>query len=273
MKSHPVHIRELAAWGLDDYEYRPPAPDPEKLRHATHLVAEREGFEQANVVLAAETEELSEELAVQARRPDLLAEMAGLSWSLGVVDLRPLIAFQRRLSFHPEIPQSPMPAAQDWPALLALAFGSAKPIECETTHNRSAQTLTVQSANPNLHFRITDNLAAPIAIHTGGPFFEVASFRGRWFLRDGYHRAFALLNAGVFEIPAVIVFATTIEELGAAQPWFFSEDILLSQTPPCLVDFLDSDRVIEYGRPPLIKTLRITMQESLTLATPTGEQP
>jgi hypothetical protein len=268
----PVHIRELAAWGFDEYEYRPKSPEAKDLRLAAGRVAQREGFEQSNVLLAAETEELTEEFAAHAERPDLLAEMSGLSWSLGVVDVRPLIAFQRRLSFHPERPQVLVPDPRQWPALLSLCFGFAKPIECQTGYDRSAKTLTVQSSNPNLHFRITGDPATPIGIHSGGPFFEVACFRGRWFLRDGYHRAYALLNAGAFEIPAVIVYPTSIEELGADKPRFFSEEVLFSEAPPRIIDFLDNDLVLEYDRPPLIKTLRIKIEETLQPANCTGEQ-
>lgn len=272
MTSHLVHIRELAAWGLDDYGYRPKPLEDERVRQSAHIVAQREGFEQADVVLTAETEKLREKFAVLAERPDLLVEMSGLSWSLGVVDLRPLIAFQRRLSFYPKLPQVLIPDARQWSALLSLSFGAAKPIECETIHDRSAQSLTLQSSNPNLHFRITSDPISPLSIHAGGPFFEVACFRGRWFLRDGYHRAYALLSAGVFEVPAVIVYAATIEELGATQPWFFPEEVLFSETPPRVVDFLDRDLVLEYDRPPLIRTLRIMMEETLAPSTSIGEQ-
>jgi threonine-phosphate decarboxylase len=267
MSSRLVRVRELIGWGLDDYEYRPESFEHERLRQAGHLVAQRPPYEQAGAVLAPATAKLSEMFAVHAERADLLAEMSGLSWSLGVVDLRSLIAFQRRLSFHPKIPQVPIPAAREWPALFSLSFGAARPIECEATHDPSNHTLVVRSNNPNLHFRVTNVPCSPLSLHTGGPFVEVACFRGRWFLRDGYHRAYALLNAGVFEIPAVIVHATTIQELGATQPWFFPEDLLFSRTPPRVVDFLPRDLVLEYDRPPLVKTLRITMEESLTHST------
>ena len=41
---------------------------------------------------------------LQQSAPDLHAEMMGLDWSLGVVDLRRLLAFQRRLSFNSTLP-------------------------------------------------------------------------------------------------------------------------------------------------------------------------
>ncbi len=272
MNAGTVHIRELVAWELDDYEYRPKEAACEKHMQAARLVAQRIPFTQADAVVATSGACLNELLASQADRPDLLAEMEGLSWSLGIVDLRALLAFQRRLAFRQPISKLSMPAAHDWPALVALSFGLSEKVECKITHDRSSQTLLVSSNNPNLHIRTTNDAASLLRIQSTGPFFEVACFRERWFLRDGYHRAYALLLAGVFEVPAVIVHASSMEELGATQPWFFSEELLFSEAPPSIMDFLNDDLTLEYDRPALIKTIRITMEENLAPASPTGEQ-
>ena len=118
---------------------------------------------------------------------------------------------------------------------------------------------------------MTNDAAFPITVHTGSPFFEVASYAGRWFLRDGYHRAFSLLRADVHHVPAVVVHADTIEQLGANQPWFFPEKILFSRTPPFVKDFLEDDLINEYDRPRLIKTLRLTIEETLASESKAGE--
>ena len=271
MSANMVNIRELAAWGLDDYEYRPKILASEKPGDASSCIKSRPPANQSNVLLEMPEPILLNLLASHAERPDLLAEMSGLSWSLGVVDIRYLIAFQRRLSFRPDSTPVTVPAEQDWPALVNLAFGAAKPIKYELTHDRSTRTLILRSSNPNLHIATTNDVAFPLSIRISGPFFEVACFRDRWFLRDGYHRAYALLRAGIYEVPAVIVKTSTMEELGACQPWFFSEEILFSNHPPRLVDFLEDDLVLEYTRPALIKTLCITMEETLAPATSKGE--
>jgi hypothetical protein len=270
MSHNLVRIRELIGWGSDSYKYRTGVLEQLRVLQAAGAVAQRSSFELSDVLLGTETEKLRKTFDTYAERPDLLAEMSGLSWSLGVVDLRSLIAFQRRLAFTPDVVQHPVPAARDWPALFALSFGPSKPIEYEAVHDRSAQAVTLRSSNPNLHLRVTNDPEYPLSVHAGGPFFEVASFRNRWFLRDGYHRAYALLKAQVFEVPAVIVQARTIEELGADQAWFFPEQVLFSNAPPRVVDFLNEDLVIEYKRPPLIKTLRIMMEENFNPAF-TGE--
>jgi hypothetical protein len=196
--------------------------------------------------------------------------MLGLDWSLGVVDLRRLLAFQRRLSFNATLPSMAVPRQCDWGSLIEIAFASPNPVICDLVHDAPTQTVTLQSSNPNLHLRVTQDPSMPVTVHAGSPFFEVAQYAGRWFLRDGYHRAHNLLRAGIFQHPAVIVHARTLEELGAAQPHFFSEAILLSEHPPFVTDFLDDTLTIQYDRPPTIKTLRITMEESIASLHPTA---
>jgi hypothetical protein len=196
------------------------------------------------------------------------AEMQGLEWSVGVVDLRCLLAFQRRLIFDMHFPQPEVPAAEDWPSLIALAFGPPIPI-AYTTVVSSASEIQYQSENPNFQFRLyKENTDTPIQVYGGSPFFEVAEYCGRWFLRDGYHRAFHLLRANIVHFPAVIIRAKTLAELGPVHPWFFSEKTLFGPHPPRLQDFLDEELTIEYSRPRLLKTLRVTIEESIEPAQP-----
>ena len=140
------------------------------------------------------------------------------------------------------------------------------PLVCEVT--AEANAITLQSTNPNVHVRATGDLSAPLAVHPGGSFFEVARYRGRWFLRDGYHRAYDLLQAGVFAMPAVIVYARTLDELGASGARFFSEETLISPRPPMLTDFLDPELTLRYDRPTTTTTIRITWDETIA---PAGE--
>lgn len=276
MSDEVVRIRELTGWGFDSYAYRPHASKQPIPSLAKNILAERLPLQQSHVLLTPETKGMQALFDSYAKRPDLLSEMAGLSWSLGMVDLRNLIAFQRRLAFSPNIAMPAISSAADWPALFALSFQPPKAIEYEITcipaTDCSMQTLILQSSNPDLHLRVTNNPASPLNVHAGGSFFEVACYRGRWFLRDGYHRAYALLAAGVSAVPAVIIQAATMEELGANHPWFFPEEVLFSPVPPRVIDFLNEDLVFEYPRPPFFKTIRIHMEEILQPAAASGEQ-
>jgi len=241
------------------------------LSEARQQIALREPFTQRDAILEKETSALQDSFRPHTQRVDLLAEMAGLDWSVGVVDLRYLLAFQRRLSFPSDFSRPIIPMPRDWSALLAVSFGPSKAPECEVFREPANNALVLRSANPNLQLRFTNDTVAPLAVHTGSPFFEVACFHNRWFLRDGYHRAYTLMQAGIFEVPAVVVYARTLEELGATQSWFFPQDILFSDHPPYVSDFLKDDLVLEYKRPALIKTLRITTEDILAPASSTGE--
>jgi hypothetical protein len=263
-----VHIRELAGWTLDEDEYRPAAYDRTKQSHARQLVSLRAPFASSSALLEDETATIQDLLARHASRSDLLAEMTGLTWSLGVVDLRRLIAFQRRIASRASQPISPTLHVDDWTSLAAVSFGPSKPPEYEMIRKPDVNTIILRSRNPNLSLRFFDDLSYPVSVHAGSPFFEVAQYRDRWFLRDGYHRAYDLLRANIFRTPAVIVYARTLEELGATQPWFFNEETLLSGTPPRVTDFLDDALVLEYNRPLLIKTVSVKIEESLAPVTP-----
>jgi hypothetical protein len=258
-----VRIRELAGWMLDEDEYRPATYDRGKQSRAQQSVSRRAPFESSSALLEDETAAIQGLLARHASRSDLLSEMTGLTWSLSVVDLRRLIAFQRRIASSPSRPTSPAPHADDWPTLAAVSFGASKPPEYEMIRRPDTNTIVLRSGNPNLSLRFLDDLSSPVSVYGGSPFFEVAKYRNRWFLRDGYHRAYDLLRANIFRTPAVIVYARTLEELGAIQPWFFNEETLLSATPPRVIGFLDDALVLEYNRPLLIKTVNITVEESL----------
>lgn len=258
-----VSVRELVGWDLDENEFRPAsAIQGGRIESARAIVASRPCFQITHAVGTETPVSVAALLKDQLLREDLHREMEGLEWSLGVVDLRHLLAFQRRLIFDAEYPQPAAPASETWPALTALAFGP--PVSTAFTRlSSTSEKLIFQSANPNMQLRLAATGApGPFEFHGGSPFFEVAEYRGRWFLRDGYHRAEYLLRSGITQVPAVVIRARTLAELGPIGPWFFSEQILFGPHPPYVSDFLDEHLTQQYIRPRMLKTLHVTIEES-----------
>jgi hypothetical protein len=271
-----VTIHELIAWNLDEYSYRNSGTDltreelSDKIEHAKRTLVERAEHGPCSAILHVETARIQHLLDDHAQRTELQQEYAGLDWALGVVDLRCLLAFQRRLVFDLESLPLQIPPQKDWPALLSFSLGSARNTTYKMTAlKRDGQLfeLTLQSSNPDLQLRLLPDSelyeSLPFSLFGGSPFFEVAELRGRWFLRDGYHRAYRLLQAGVNHLPAVVIHARTIDEVGATQPWFFNEEQLFSAHPPRVADFLEESLVLHYKRPQLMKTICIRIEESL----------
>lgn len=278
MSPAKVQVHELIAWGLDEYPYRNSAIDltqeafAKKIERARQQLAERKSYADCPAFLEEETESIRHLFATYSQSTDLQEEYQGLDWTLGVVDLRRLLAFQRRLVFNPEHGLSYIPQQSDWPDLMSFAMGSRRATEYRMVrHSNIADGLdiTLHSNNPDLQLRLKPkpekNEEAPFSLFGGNPYFEAAEYKGRWFLRDGYHRAYRLLQAGVHRVPAVAIYAHTLKELGATEPWFFDENQLLSDRPPRVLDFLDETVVLRYERPPLRKVIRIRIQESFEL--------
>jgi hypothetical protein len=271
-----VSVHELIAWDLDDYPYRDAAAGVdsvklgERTKWARAKLAERDRYAGTSALLEQETEEIQNLLKVAAQREDLQAEYENLDWTLAVIDIRRLLAFQRRLVFG-FVSQAPiLPERHDWPQLISLAIGSQRSTEHVVIHDRSEEDqldIRLHSSNPDLRLRLHPKTKGgnllPLSLYGGSPFFEVAEFRGRWFLRDGYHRAYRLLKAGVDRMPVVVIYARSIDELGATAPWFFNEEQLFSARPPQVTDFLDDNLILCYERAALRKVIRIHIEESL----------
>jgi hypothetical protein len=269
-------VYELIGWGLDDYAYRNCPTSvrqkelAERVGRARRILEERERYTSVPALLGEKTETIRHLLTGIYQREDLPEEYEAFNWELGVVDLRSLLAFQRRLVFSTATSNMCIPRQDDWPQLVSLAVGSKRTTRHHLLCNKGTidgMDIRLHSSNPDLQVRLSGNAdcdnCSPISLYGGSPFFEVAEFGGRWFLRDGYHRAYRLLQAGVQQIPAVVIHARTIGELGATDPWFFGEEQLFSDHPPRVTDFLDDNLILRYERTALRKIIRIRIEESL----------
>lgn len=260
MKPEDV-ILELAAWGFDENPERPVVLMHRSRVSSEEISASRSGWYSRTALIEDIPDELHHALPSFAKRDDLQREFHGLDWRLGVVDLRRLAAFQRRLVLRDQALEHEKTA--DWERRIDLAFPLSRISSFDQRLHQNS--LTLSSENPDFTVRlqaVSDKAESiGLAIHHGSPFMEVGNYRGRWFLRDGYHRTYRLLQAGIFEMPAVIVQARTLEELGANRPWFFPEDVLFSARPPLITDFLCGDLVVRWRRRAQRKVIRIMITE------------
>ena len=212
MSAQQLEIRELAAWGFDHPVDRGLLGE-EQLRnaafHAHRKLAVRMTYPADSPISVEETREHASVLAARKDSVALSGEFDGLAWELSIVDLRKLIAFQRRIGF---------------------AHHDGRPIDQRAG---SRQLL---------------DLALPLHPRSRSPYMEVASYCGRWFLRDGYHRSFQLLKQNVCMVPCVVVYTESLSQMGAVGNRFFSQESLFSEHPPMVTDFLDEEATVRYCR-------------------------
>jgi hypothetical protein len=210
-----VEIHELAGWGFDPETDRSTVP-AEALdrvaRTAARLLIDRAPHIPASPCLDPSSPHLRTLLRDRASVVARSGEFEGFDWKLAMVDLKELVAFQRRIGFEQ-----------------GRSIGIPGPEDVESLVN----------------------LALPgqfVSDRASSPFMEVALYRGRWFLRDGYHRSYRLLRNGIRHVPAVVLEVQTLAELGAAGHRFFQENVLFLARPPMVRDFLNDNLTLRYCR-------------------------
>ncbi|HTF61310.1 MAG TPA: hypothetical protein VK638_01220, partial [Edaphobacter sp.] len=110
-----VDVRELIAWGLDDNEFRPNTDTQSReIDTARSQIAKRDSLIFDDAILGDVPGELAGLIERVLERFDLQEEMEGLDWAIGVVDLRRLHAFQRRLILDGRRPYLEIPSANNW---------------------------------------------------------------------------------------------------------------------------------------------------------------
>lgn len=215
MKPETLWIYELAAWGFDSEADRT-LLDADVIRSAARMaetiLRERAPYHPASPFPRQEGSRLQKLLSDRAESVARSGEFDGLDWKLDTVDLERLLAFQRRLGFD-EKHSATVPDLEDSEALLDL-------------------TIPRVSLRPGY----------------ASPYLEVGLYRDRWFLRDGYHRSYSLLRGGIHCVPAVVLHARTIGDLGAVGHKFFSEEILFCARPPMVSDFGNEALTVRYLR-------------------------
>lgn len=278
MKQTQLEIWELAAWGFDAEADRGSLSDASLRKaafEARRRLADYQRYVSATPILTEETRQASDSLAARVGSIAASGEFEGLDWELALVDLSKLIAFQRRIGFAVDERdgQGYLATLNDLVEFALPAAGPSSPIYISAIPGGSR--LAIRTRSPNLRLQFTgapeqeanwDLDCVRLFAYSGSPYVEVARYNGRWFLRDGYHRAFRFLQKGICHIPAVVVNTTTLAQLGAVGSRFFAEEILFSERPPLVADFLEDDLTVRYLRQDRARVFHISIEEQPVLA-------
>jgi hypothetical protein len=180
--------------------------------------------------------------------------------SFGLVELGKLHAFQPNLNLeYIKRLKQKAPELNDLQGLLRFCL----PLRDETqktahpvAFNSATNTLTM--ATENLDMRIIGNFQGEdpetgrrifgFACGRGLSQMSVVAYKGIYMVKNGYHRAFALLEEGHKFMPCIVVKADNYQFTGAGGPGFFPFDLMLSDRSPLLSDF-QSEAAVTHLRP------------------------
>ncbi len=256
-----VPARALVGW-MDDYEAEQwlsgkafaPTRDPvqrEIVRRAKATVAARAPVEARLSGQAELPPEVQRHLALLRTHPESADKVAQMG-EARLVDLHEVIAAQKQIMVG-EAENRAAHAAPD--NLLSLAgitlpLQKREPIAWNFDAARNAFILV--SPDPNLavvgHFNSTVSGESPGVVFDGLGFavahqrsyMQIAVIDGKPILRDGYHRAFGLLMAGIRRVPAFVQHYANWEAAGMPMG-LLAKSQCLGPQPPLLTDYLNDE--------------------------------
>lgn len=207
-----------------------------------------------------------------AERPELRASIPDAPWTIEWVNLNRLLSVQKLIMTEgldlrvdpvkndpAAIAELCLPSTQALPPLGGFMDQDGLGITISSlNHNLRAVGAQVQEAliatAPGAVPRKMQAIAFFVTLETS--YVQVAHYQGRYFLRDGYHRAAALLRAGITQVPAVVIDAPSFQYITPI-PGLFDYEIAFSDHAPMLADFWDDSVSADATQPTTRKVVRI----------------
>lgn len=243
---------EEAARTLAGRHHSPTDPDIiKRVRDTHHAVAERVGTFDCSGAVTDIPDVLKEYVDTLMAMP-LFAIYRRHGWQVKMVDLRKVCAVQEIVHLEHAVNRFDGIAPDDLPAIAAICLPQKGDVGDVKVHwSEDDQHWILSSDNPNLH--VCAHYSEPQDIGGGRmvpsygfcaeaqpSMVQVAYHRGRYILRDGYHRTLALAARGIRHIPVVYREYGEFESLGL-DGGNLAEPTYLGNNPATIFDFLDDE--------------------------------
>jgi hypothetical protein len=231
----------------------------ERLTQARSAVEAREPGVDQSQLLSDVGQDLTEYIATFQGQPEF-QPFAAEGWCVKIANLSKVCALQPIVFWDhaEERTQSAVPGNMLSLASVTLPIRTtpeALPLQFDQQRN----TWIVPSRNPNL--RIVGQFNAPFDTGNGRfvtgcgflvaitpSYVQVVFHRGRYLLRDGYHRSLGLLARGMTHVPVLYREFSQFENLGIG-PGMLPEHAYLGERPPLLADYLSNTVAVEVQQP------------------------
>jgi hypothetical protein len=198
---------------------------------------------------------------IEALRQDpKSAQILAESGDPRIVDLTRVCAAQPQILVEDALRRVEGIAAQDPMALARITLPLPVPEQIPIAFDQTKNAWILSSPNPNL--RVAGHFNAQVGPGLSGfgfivtlqkSYLQVAGLGGRYFLRDGYHRAYGLLTAGIRHVPALVKEFEAFEQVGLP-PGLLPQGAYLGDRPPLLPDYLD-DQVAANTNIPIVQKM------------------
>lgn len=249
------------------------APLQELIAKRRAAVAARETYAPVNPLIDPASQS---GLDVVAARPEVQATFQPHRWRVALANLEHVLAFQKTIKTE-DLDRRLAPVVEDADKLLELCLPTEQPAPPQGAFgDADGKGFTISSQNPNLRIvggqlHEADVSAGPggssmtmqaitLLVNFGTSYLQVAHYNGRYFLRDGYHRAAGLIRAGITVVPCIFIDARSFEEVNPGQG-MFTYETMFGPRPPRLIDFWDDEVASDIKQPAIRKVIRVRGEE------------
>jgi hypothetical protein len=242
----------------------------ERARRARISVGARPaGIDQTNLISEAPAE-LQEHIAALQKAP-AASQYFQQGWRVCVADLRKVCALQPQIFTDDAVERTAGVQPGDLNGIAAISLPLPRSATLPVIFDQARQSWILSSANPNL--RVVGNWNAEVqpgilgvgfGVSVMPSFVQVAHFSNRYLLRDGYHRAYGFLRAGISFVPILTREFEPFEDLGLP-PGLLPTAAYLGDRPPLLTDFLNDDVSADVVLPATQKMIVVAGLELTTL--------
>lgn len=266
----------LIGWMKPDQAYgflqraMEPTAAADAVERGRQAVAARPAWVEQDAIITSVPAELAGHVSALESSP-AAKPMHDEGWKVAFVDLSKVCAFQPSVESGQSLARVQAVDKDDLASIAAVTLpltqGDNLPVQYDPIHT----AWTISSANPNL--RIVGNVgplpvspvgtALGFAVVAAPSFMQVGCYRGRHYMRDGYHRAFGLLSRGITIVPAFIRDISVFEELVPDPRTMLPQDGYRGERPPVLTDYLD-DTVSAAVQLPAVRKMVIVQALELT---------
>jgi hypothetical protein len=262
----PAQASVLMRRGMD------PAVAAGAAERARQAVAARAAGTGQGAVVADVPAELAAHVRALEASPAAMP-MHAEGWKVAIVDLRRVCAFQPSVITDQSLARVTDADGADLASLAAITLPLTQGENVPLQYDPIRMAWTASSANPNLRIAAQvgplpvapAGFALGFALTAGPSFMQVGRYRGRRYMRDGYHRAFGLLSRGITIVPAFVRDIGAFEELVPDPRTMLPQDGYLGERPPVLADYLD-DAVSAAVEVPAARKMVIVQALELALA-------
>jgi hypothetical protein len=180
--------------------------------------------------------------------PDRLAPEG---WRIGLVDLRRVCAVQPTVYIDTELPELD---PGDLEAIAAITLRTDVDPRFDAQYHRERNAWIIP-AGPDLKFVgefqsvIEPGVTAlGFTVRRYGSYLQAVRYQDRYVIRDGNHRAIALMQRGIHVVPALVTEAMSVEDIHLRRG-MLPIDVVLGNRPPMLPDYFDSAVAAEVDLP------------------------